>query len=482
MTKSLLLAVLTPVLAAAVPPGVASIDGALEVIDAARIRADLHFIASDQLEGRDTPSPGLRLAARYIRARLERLEWEPGAADGYFYEYDLQSKQIDESATVASLVTDEDEVELTWGSDWIFSSRRLLNRDVTAPLVYMGTGGQEDFEDVDLEGKVALVVGKADVPWWGASRRAERSGAAGLVWLPDPDGDEELFGSRWEEWRESCRKGSPGWPADPVGEDRFTSCVLARSTANRLWKLAGLAEPPAAGTELRVRFRDVRSVDPGSPRVGVENVCGLWPGSDPELADEVVLVSAHYDHVGRSDRGIYNGADDNGSGTVALLALAEALAEHGPLRRTVMLMWVSGEEKGLLGSRAWSLDPWLPEGYRAVCNVNIDMVGRNAPDSLLVTPSPEHEKYNGMTRLAESLGELEGFPELGNADAYYRRSDHYMFEENMGIPICFLFSDVHEDYHQPTDTVDKIDYDKIRRVTRLVLRMLDGLQEDQLDL
>ena len=108
------------------------------------------------------------------------------------------------------------------------------------------------------------------------------------------------------------------------------------------------------------------------------------------------------------------------------------------------------------------------------------MIGRNEPDKLMITPSPEHEKHNGMVKLMTEFAKLEGFPELGNADDYYHRSDQAMFER-LGIPVAFLFSDIHEDYHKPTDTPDKIDCDKIRRVVRTVVRMLDGMQTDKLD-
>jgi Zn-dependent M28 family amino/carboxypeptidase len=229
-------------------------------------------------------------------------------------------------------------------------------------------------------------------------------------------------------------------------------------------------------------LQDKRTPDEELTQVTLENVCGFWRGSDPDLADEVIVISAHYDHVGIRNGEIHNGADDNGSGTTGLLALSEALTTYGKLRRSVLVMWVSGEEKGLWGSKAWTLNPWLPEGCRAVANINIDMVGRNDADKLMVTPTRNHEAYNGLTKLAERLAPLEGFPALGDADDYYQRSDHYNFKKNLDIPVAFLFSDLHEDYHKPTDTPDKIDCDKIRRVARLVLRMLDGMQDDVLDL
>src|SRR6185295_9106407 len=99
-----------------------------------------------------------------------------------------------------------------------------------------------------------------------------------------------------------------------------------------------------------------------------------------------------------------------------LLAVAEALASEGPLQRSVLLLWVSGEEKGLLGSEAWTKNPTLPEGFHAVCDLNIDMIGRNAPDKLLITPTRALKEYNGLTRLAEGLAPLEGFPQLGSCD------------------------------------------------------------------
>ena len=241
-----------------------------------------------------------------------------------------------------------------------------------------------------------------------------------------------------------------------------------------------------------MRFHERRALAADGGRVMVKNVCGLWPGSDPELSKEVLIVSAHYDHVGRQGGEIHNGADDNGSGTTGLLALAEALKEYGSMRRSVLLIWVSGEERGLWGSKAWAQDPSLPEGYRAVANLNMDMIGRNEPNVLYVTPSSKHEGYNGLTELAERFaaeegfgdfpkGREQGFEGLGSADVYYSRSDHAEFAK-MGIPVCFLFAGEHEDYHQHTDTPDKVDCDKIRRVARVMLKMLDALQADELAL
>jgi Zn-dependent M28 family amino/carboxypeptidase len=255
---------------------------------------------------------------------------------------------------------------------------------------------------------------------------------------------------------------------------------MTREAVVALLTAAKEPETPKSGAQI-ADLEETRVVLNGG-RIDCENVCGLWPGSDPALAEETILVTAHYDHVGVINGEIYNGADDNGSGTCGLMAIAEALTKAGPMRRSVMLMWVSGEEKGLWGSKAWTENPFLPGDHKPICDINIDMIGRNAPEKLLVTPTKDRPKdYNGLTRLAERLAPLEGFPTLGSADEYYTRSDHYNFAK-MGLPVTFLFDDVHEDYHRPTDDVDKIDYDKIRRVVRLVVRMLDGLQVDRPEL
>jgi Zn-dependent M28 family amino/carboxypeptidase len=199
------------------------------------------------------------------------------------------------------------------------------------------------------------------------------------------------------------------------------------------------------------------------------------------LKDEVILISAHYDHVGvrTSDGDVFNGADDNASGTSGMLAIADALAAYGPMRRSVMLIWVSGEEKGLYGSAAWTKNPSVPEGVKPLCNINIDMIGRNAPNQLLITPTSKHPAYSLLTKTAEQHAAAEGFTDLGSADEYWRRSDHANFAQNLKIPVAFLFTDIHKDYHEVTDTADKIDYDKASRVVRLVLRMLEDLQVDK---
>jgi hypothetical protein len=445
-----------------------ALERALASVRPTNLRADVTFLASDELEGRDTPSQGLRLAARYLRSRLERLGFLEGGDNGYFDEYLLTSTTLDTSQSRLTFTRGGAPQVLVFGQDYYFRGG-VQSQTWKGSLVAVGTGREEDFAGQDLAGRFAVVVSSREVRWPDRSRRAAAAGAVGLITLP---GAEDTEPEWWlgQEAKSRSVEGSESRTSLP-------SLWLSRKAAREL--LGDQLEPRRG--ELGVVAEDHRVVG-AEMRETLENVCGFWPGSDARLAKEVLVLSAHYDHVGVEDGVVYNGADDNASGTSGLLAVAEALASYGPMRRSVLLLWVSGEEKGLWGSAAWTKKPTLPEGFRAVANINIDMIGRNAPDKLLITPTRALKEYNGLARLAEALCGAEGFPALGSADEYWSRSDHMNFAVNLGIPVAFLFSDVHEDYHQPGDDAEKLDYDKVSRVVRLVLRMLDGLQADELAL
>jgi Zn-dependent M28 family amino/carboxypeptidase len=199
-------------------------------------------------------------------------------------------------------------------------------------------------------------------------------------------------------------------------------------------------------------------------------VVAVWRGSDPKLRDEAIIYSAHMDHVGvRMDGEVFNGADDNASGSAGLLAIAGAYAnaKEKP-RRSIIFLSVSGEELGLWGSQyysdnsTWQLD-------KIVANINTDMIGRSGPESgpdeVTVTPSYRHAKYSTIVRDSVGFAKQLGVS-FTSGDKYYQRSDHYNFAKK-GIPVVFFCSGEHEDYHQVTDTVDKLDGAKMERIARL---------------
>jgi len=229
--------------------------------------------------------------------------------------------------------------------------------------------------------------------------------------------------------------------------------------------------------------------------IPTQNVVAVWEGSDPTLKAEYVALGAHYDHVGNGcppsgTDTICNGADDDGSGTTALLAMAEALSK-APARpkRSVLFVWHCGEEKGLWGSRYFTEYPTVPLN-QIVAQINIDMIGRskkegdtNPRNSELTGPDAVY--LIGSTMMSTELGELVNavnksylnitfdtkYDDPKDPNRFFFRSDHYNYARK-GIPIIFFFDGVHEDYHRAGDTADKIDYQKMEKITRTVYMTL----------
>ncbi len=225
----------------------------------------------------------------------------------------------------------------------------------------------------------------------------------------------------------------------------------------------------------RYSFRPGR-VDVDVAPVDAPNVAAVLTGSDPELRGEYVVFSAHMDHVGvrepdASGDSIYNGADDDASGTAAVIEIAEAFAalEEPPRRSTVFLL-VSGEERGLHGSRAYADEPPEPVASgRMVANLNMDMVGRNWPDTIVAIGKEHSDLGATLERVNAAHPELgmTAIDDLWPDENFYFRSDHYNFARN-GVPVLFFFNGTHEDYHRPSDEVELIDAEKGARLARLV--------------
>tara|TARA_B100001758_G_scaffold247879_1_gene268088 strand:- start:77066 stop:78031 length:966 start_codon:yes stop_codon:yes gene_type:complete len=209
-----------------------------------------------------------------------------------------------------------------------------------------------------------------------------------------------------------------------------------------------------------------------------ENVLGYIEGTD--LKEELIVITAHYDHLGKHDSLIFNGADDDGSGTVAAMEIAEGfmLAKKegfGP-RRSILIMLVSGEEKGLLGSKFYTDNPIYPL-EKTVVNLNIDMIGRIGD----FHTDPNYVYLIGSNMLSTELHNISEeinkkytrlyldytFNKEDDPNRYYYRSDHYNFAKN-NIPVIFYFNGIHEDYHKPTDTIEKIDFLKIKKITKFI--------------
>ena len=209
-----------------------------------------------------------------------------------------------------------------------------------------------------------------------------------------------------------------------------------------------------------------------------ENVLGYIEGTD--LKDELIIITAHYDHLGKHDSLIFNGADDDASGVSGALEIAEAFMiakkeGYGP-RRSILIMPVSGEEKGLLGSKYYTDNPIYPLN-NTIANLNIDMIGRlddwhNTGDYVYLIGSDRlsYDLHNINEEINSNYTKLEldyKYNDENDPNRYYYRSDHYNFAKN-NIPVIFYFNGVHEDYHRPSDTIEKLDFNKIKKISKLV--------------
>ncbi|MBW3553158.1 MAG: M20/M25/M40 family metallo-hydrolase [Gemmatimonadetes bacterium] len=453
-------------------------------------------LADDSLLGRDTPSPGLESAARYIAAELAASGFRPAGEEGWMQWYPYPLEGLDTRSTRLDLVAGATHT-FEYGEDFYAEPGPAPDRAVGAVWV----GDDLRVAAGDLRDRVAIVRLSGlptqarggerfpqDVRARIAATRAAAAdaGAAGVVFIMEagigPADVAALAGTAAAPRRALGGQAAGAPPA---------ALFVTRDAARRLFRAGGLDATeqlartdvdrpvPLAGVSFRIGAPFTAADQARAP-----NVVGVLPGSDSVLRDTYIVLSAHMDHVGvgRPDEtgdSIYNGADDDASGTATLLEVAEALAAlPAPPARSVLILAVSGEEKGLLGSRWFSDHPTVPlEGM--VANLNIDMIGRNAPDSIVVIGreySSLGQRVDRVARRSPDLGLVvsdDPWPE----ERFFFRSDHFNFARKE-IPALFFFAGTHEDYHRPGDEVDGIDGDKAARVARLVFLLTHELAQD----
>jgi hypothetical protein len=487
-----------------------------ELITAAQMRDYLSFIASNDLEGRDTPSRGLDIAARFLATQLSRFGLEPAGDDGYFQRMSMTRRRIEPAGSRVTL----GERSFAFGDDFIASAAGTA----TGPMVYVGHGyvvkakSIDAYKGVDVTGKILIANagmpdgvtradtrGEAGAAWHSPATYAAAHGALAVVLIPDFAG---LSG--WARSRQgavergtvsvdklaSTRQG----PVPVITASAGLVSALFEGERLRAAEIFERAHAHKGGDtyDLSTDKRLAITVAANNETLSTQNVVAIWRGSDPKLKDEYVAVGAHYDHVGVNTTGsdkIFNGADDDGSGTTALLAMAEALARgQVKTKRSVLFVWHAGEERGLLGSRFFTQFPIVPID-RIVAHLNIDMIGRSrqagdttAANSNLTGPSEVY--VIGSKMMSTDLGELservnKGYLDLSfnykyddpdDPNRFFFRSDHYNYAKK-GIPIIFYFSGVHEDYHRVSDEVSKIDFAKMEKVTRTVYATLLALTD-----
>ncbi len=502
----------------------------VETISAAQFKNYLSFIASDEMEGRDTPSRGLDTTAKFIAMNLERWGFKPAGDDGSFFQkIVLRRDQIDGAQSSAEI----NGQKFNFGEDFLPNA---LAATLTGPLVYAGHGwvvkskNIDAYQGIDVKDKIVVVFGegmpqgvtRADLnagkmgeDWISPALYAQQHGAKGVLVVPE-------YGMllRWEQTRQ--RLGGPmpraqvekfmssNGPPLPViwlspraaaalfqGEKYSAATLMAYGSAVAPMSVSPPNGPPVTVTlpfDLNAGKSVNFTIAAKSEKPMTQNVVAVWEGSDPVLKNEYVAMGAHYDHIGICAPGtadpICNGADDDGSGTTALLGMAEAIS-HATLRpkRSVLFVWHCGEEKGLWGSRYFTDYPTIPLD-RIVTQLNIDMIGRSKKEGdtnprNASLSGPNQIYVIGSTMMSTELGKLSEtvnksylnlqydlrYDDPNDPNRFFFRSDHFNYARK-GIPIIFFFDGVHEDYHRPGDEWQKIDYEKMEKVARTIYMTL----------
>jgi Zn-dependent M28 family amino/carboxypeptidase len=444
---------------------------AASLITEENLRMELGVIAHDSMRGRDTPSPELTQTALYVAEKFREFGLEPGAGDGYIQSYPMtRVAPASPDRQLFQISGPDGEADLEYGADFFVQA---TGETAEADGVLVLVEGAEDMPNA--AGQIALLrVTTANIRqvFGGRLRDAIRAAnPAGLVVIMDlPEAQFDRFrGFLGSERVVYGDLESDGVPVVFAAQESLPASLSGQIAAGSL----------EDGWTARMETR---------AEIGVEeapNTIGLLRGSDPALRDEYILITAHMDHVGvgRAVDGdsIYNGADDDGSGTVTVVEVARAFTslETAP-RRSIIFMTVSGEEKGLLGSRHYAENPTFPL-ENTVANINLDMVGRNWADTIVVIGKDESTLGPQVERISADHPELDMavIDDLWPEESFYSRSDHYNFAQR-GVPILFFFNGTHDEYHQPGDEVDLIGYDKMARIGRLVFYLgLEIANQDQ---
>lgn len=464
-----------------VAPGLAA-QQAEATITANDMYARIAFLADDALRGRDTPSQGLEVAAAWIGSEFRRLGLEPAGDNGsYLQRYPFITRALDADQATAELRAGRTRIVLSYGADMYVSPGQP---GATGSPVAYGGPTLDPEQAAAVRGTVVAISApdafdrtfRAQVA---RSRAiASAAGARGLLVVLGPSATTADIAAQ-ARTAATSRSLQPEVPVVYVRRDQAVAAFRAAGADLAALEARSASAPVAIDgltATINAPFKDTDHRPP--------NVAAILPGRDPALRDTYIVLSAHFDHVGvgapdASGDSIYNGADDDASGTAGMLEVAEAFASLPVApRRSILFLAVSGEEKGLLGSRWYSDNPTVPL-EKVVANVNLDMIGRNAPDSIVVIG----QEFSSLGPLIQGVAEAQ--PDLGLTVAediwpeqnFFFRSDHFNFARKE-IPALFFFAGVHEDYHRPSDHVETIDTDKAARIARLVYWLTSAVAND----
>jgi len=475
-----------------------------ESFSASRIEADVRFLADDTLKGRDTGSEGYRISANYVAAEFAQLGLKPaGENGGYFQEVPFKTAKLDVESAAMSVTVNGEEKALTAGDDFYMSGDvNVPSGDVSGDLVFVGYGihapdlGHDDLTGVDLEGKIAVLIGGAPTSFnseirahHGSSttkkKELARRGVVGTLVVSTLAGEKRRPFSRLKKYLGS---ESFDWVA-PEGTDDGTpritaSAAISHDVARMLFEGADMSfddvlAEAEEGTPKAMPLMTSASIKRDSilsDTFHSPNVLAVLEGSDPELKNEYVVMSAHLDHIGvsehaKGDDKINNGALDNASGVAVMMEVARAYVRSGERpRRSILFAAVVAEEKGLLGAEYFAKFPTVAK-EQMVANVNVDMPILLYDFADVVAFGADRSSLGPVT--AEAVGSIgvalspDPMPEEG----IFTRSDHYRFVQQ-GIPSVFLVTGwgpsvdgkdggaifrefLGKTYHRPHDSLDQ---------------------------
>ncbi len=465
---------------------------------AEEMRRDLFAFAADSFRGRETGTPDADRAAQWLARRLAALGVEPGGDSGYFHRVPLRRTTLTADSIVVASASGR--VAWTLGRDLsvltsLGPGAPLPRLSADAEVVFAQYGlvdasmGRDDYRGVDVKGKVVVIAGTVPAGLDSARRKQMESpdaifarlgaaigrGPAAVVLLL-PDSVYRLAASQFSTQQiELARAPAAAGAARPL-----PMVAVGRLTSDS--PLVPRGWPSSDGALLAPATRFSAAVRVSSTDFNGYNVVGIVRGSDAALRNTFVAYGAHYDHVGIqapvNGDSIANGADDDGSGSVMLLALARAFHQGPRPRRSVLFVWHVGEEKGLFGSEAFTAAPSVPLDS-IVAQLNADMVGRNGPDSLYIVgpgaaPNGQSSVLGAVMDSVNAAGPTRfafnrEWDTTTHPERIYYRSDHFNYARK-GIPIVFLTTGLHPQYHQVSDEAALIDYGKMERIASLMYR------------
>ena len=466
-----------------------TLDGSVyaESITADDLENHLMVFASDAFEGRETGEAGADRAADYIASYFQSIGIAPYNQVNYFQPVPFKRSQIHGGSASAG------DRSFVFFEDFLFYPGIQDGQMENVPMVLVTSEADWDMNEISgamiviprlsVDGETNWQQGLND-----ARMQATEKGAMGLIVVGEGLAS---ISTRMKPWLTRKSLSLIRTEIDETDGTRIPTFFVEAAATESWWKETSVkswnkwvkntkkGKTTKGGLLSNVYWNF--SIDRTTEGVSGKNVLGYIPGRDSVMADELVVITAHYDHVGIIDGEIHNGADDDGSGTVTVLELAEAFMEavkagDGP-RRSVLLMTVVGEEKGLLGSEWYADHPIYPL-ENTVANLNIDMIGRvdenHADDNRYVYLIGSDKLSTELHEISEVANEKYTQLELDytfnapdDPNRFYYRSDHYNFAKN-NIPVIFYFSGVHEDYHRPGDDPEKIMYDKTAEIGKLV--------------